>query len=127
MGNRKNKSRSQKRKFTGNRFTERTKSLDVSTISEQKLKTTSVSSENTPSKDDKIVPVETRPTEIQRRLQERFLLNFGRMSAGKSVCTGEKLEIIVNSKSRANCDTIEKLRIEHLNNIYTEAVLFGCF
>ncbi|GFU85581.1 hypothetical protein TNCV_476011 [Trichonephila clavipes] len=31
MGNRKNKSRSQKRKFIGNRFTERTKPLDVPT------------------------------------------------------------------------------------------------
>ncbi|GFS51028.1 uncharacterized protein TNCV_3277551 [Trichonephila clavipes] len=54
MGNRKNKSRSQKRKFIGNRFTERTKPLDVPTVSEQKLKTTSVSFENIPSKDDKI-------------------------------------------------------------------------
>ncbi|GFT35439.1 uncharacterized protein TNCV_922571 [Trichonephila clavipes] len=32
MGNRKNKSRSQKRKFIGNRFTERTKPLDVPTF-----------------------------------------------------------------------------------------------
>ncbi|GFY28364.1 CCHC-type domain-containing protein [Trichonephila clavipes] len=54
MGNRKNKSRSQKRKFIGNRFTERTKPLDVPTVSEQKLKTTSVSFENIPSKDDKM-------------------------------------------------------------------------
>ncbi|GFX39413.1 uncharacterized protein TNCV_2667751 [Trichonephila clavipes] len=54
MGNRKNKSRSQKRKFIGNRFTERTKPLDVPTVSEQKLKTTSVSFENIPSKDDKL-------------------------------------------------------------------------
>ncbi|GFV06868.1 hypothetical protein TNCV_3066541 [Trichonephila clavipes] len=54
MGNRKNKSRSQKRKFIGNRYTERTKPLDVPTVSEQKLKTTSVSFENIPSKDDKI-------------------------------------------------------------------------
>ncbi|GFW26830.1 hypothetical protein TNCV_1376731 [Trichonephila clavipes] len=54
MGNRKNKSRSQKRKFIGNRYTERTKPLDVPTVSEQKLKTTSVSFENTPSKDDKM-------------------------------------------------------------------------
>ncbi|GFU62037.1 hypothetical protein TNCV_717621 [Trichonephila clavipes] len=54
MGNRKNKSRSQKRKFIGNRFTERTKPLDVPTVSEQKLKTTSVSFENIPSKNDKI-------------------------------------------------------------------------
>ncbi|GFU24687.1 uncharacterized protein TNCV_3178271 [Trichonephila clavipes] len=54
MGNRKNKSRSQKRKFIGNRYTERTKPLDVPTVSEQKLKTTSVSFENIPSKDDKM-------------------------------------------------------------------------
>ncbi|GFW07195.1 uncharacterized protein TNCV_3693891 [Trichonephila clavipes] len=54
MGNHKNKSRSQKCKFIGNRFTERTKPLDVSTISAQKLKTTSVSFENIPSKDDKM-------------------------------------------------------------------------
>ncbi|GFX88295.1 hypothetical protein TNCV_1705161 [Trichonephila clavipes] len=54
MGNRKNKSRSQKRKFIGNRFTERTKPFDVPTVSEQKLKTTSVSFENIPSKDDKM-------------------------------------------------------------------------
>ncbi|GFY11931.1 hypothetical protein TNCV_4974311 [Trichonephila clavipes] len=54
MGNSKNKSRSQKRKFIGNRFTERTKPLDVPTVSEQKLKTTSVSFENIPSKDDKM-------------------------------------------------------------------------
>ncbi|GFW67701.1 uncharacterized protein TNCV_3445731 [Trichonephila clavipes] len=56
MGNRKNKSRSQKRKFIGNRFTECAKPLDVPTvyISEQKLKITSVSFENIPSKDDKI-------------------------------------------------------------------------
>ncbi|GFY21117.1 CCHC-type domain-containing protein [Trichonephila clavipes] len=54
MGNRKNISRSQKRKFIGNRFTERTKPLDVPTVSEQKLKTTSVSFENIPSKDDKM-------------------------------------------------------------------------
>ncbi|GFT06122.1 uncharacterized protein TNCV_1595391 [Trichonephila clavipes] len=54
MGNRKNKSRSQKRKFIGNRYTERTKSLDVPTVSEQKLNTTSVSFENIPSKDDKM-------------------------------------------------------------------------
>ncbi|GFU10454.1 uncharacterized protein TNCV_2012071 [Trichonephila clavipes] len=54
MGNRKNKSSSQKRKFIGNRFTERTKPLDVPTVSEQKLKTTSVSFENIPSKDDKM-------------------------------------------------------------------------
>ncbi|GFX13428.1 hypothetical protein TNCV_2191821 [Trichonephila clavipes] len=54
MGNRKNKSRSQKRKFIGNRFTERTKPLDVPTVSEQKLKTTSVSFENILSKDDKM-------------------------------------------------------------------------
>ncbi|GFT86125.1 uncharacterized protein TNCV_3257271 [Trichonephila clavipes] len=32
MGNRKNKSRSQKRKFIDNRFTERTKPLDVPTV-----------------------------------------------------------------------------------------------
>ncbi|GFU18847.1 uncharacterized protein TNCV_1085851 [Trichonephila clavipes] len=49
-----NKSRSQKRKFIGNRYTERTKPLDVPTVSEQKLKTTSVSFENIPSKDDKM-------------------------------------------------------------------------
>ncbi|GFT95620.1 hypothetical protein TNCV_310381 [Trichonephila clavipes] len=54
MGNRKNKSRSQKRKFIGNRFTKRTKTLDVPTVSEQKLKTTSVSFENIPSKDDEM-------------------------------------------------------------------------
>ncbi|GFY01766.1 uncharacterized protein TNCV_1467581 [Trichonephila clavipes] len=49
-----NKSRSQKRKFVGIVFTERTKPLDVPTVSEQKLKTTSVSFENIPSKDDKM-------------------------------------------------------------------------
>ncbi|GFV43314.1 uncharacterized protein TNCV_10121 [Trichonephila clavipes] len=54
MGNHKNKSRSQKRKFIGNRYTERTKPLDVPTVSEQKLKTTSVSFENILSKDDKM-------------------------------------------------------------------------
>ncbi|GFV55867.1 hypothetical protein TNCV_390281 [Trichonephila clavipes] len=37
MGNRKNKSRSQKRKFIGNRYTERTKPLDAPTC--QKLHT----------------------------------------------------------------------------------------
>ncbi|GFW55501.1 uncharacterized protein TNCV_118851 [Trichonephila clavipes] len=37
MGNRKNKSRSQKQKFIGNRYTERTKPLDVPTC--QKLHT----------------------------------------------------------------------------------------
>ncbi|GFW41043.1 hypothetical protein TNCV_414521 [Trichonephila clavipes] len=50
MTNRNNKSRSQKRKFIGNRFTERTKPLDVPTVSELK----SVSFENNPSKDDKM-------------------------------------------------------------------------
>ncbi|GFX05975.1 uncharacterized protein TNCV_760111 [Trichonephila clavipes] len=54
MGNRRSKFISQKRNFIGNRFTERTKPLDVSTVREQKLKTTSVSSENIPSKDDKM-------------------------------------------------------------------------
>ncbi|GFX59391.1 hypothetical protein TNCV_2880601 [Trichonephila clavipes] len=54
MGNRKNKSRSQRRKFIGNRYTERTKPLDVPTVSEQKLKTTSVSFENIPFKGDKM-------------------------------------------------------------------------
>ncbi|GFX35754.1 hypothetical protein TNCV_745471 [Trichonephila clavipes] len=54
MGNRKNKSRSQKRKFIGNRCTERTMPLDVPKVSELKLKTTSVSFENIPSKNDKM-------------------------------------------------------------------------
>ncbi|GFV52629.1 uncharacterized protein TNCV_2873001 [Trichonephila clavipes] len=54
MGHPKDKSRSQKRKFIGIRFTERTKPLDVSTVSEQKLNTISVFSENIPSKDDKM-------------------------------------------------------------------------
>ncbi|GFQ82114.1 hypothetical protein TNCT_344471 [Trichonephila clavata] len=54
MGNQKNKSRSQKRKFTGNRYTERNKPLDVTTVSEQKLSSTSVSTENIASKDDKM-------------------------------------------------------------------------
>ncbi|GFW71477.1 uncharacterized protein TNCV_3460031 [Trichonephila clavipes] len=54
MGNRKDKSRSQKRNFIENRFSERTKPLDVPTVSEQKLKTTSISFENNPFKDDKM-------------------------------------------------------------------------
>ncbi|GFQ72537.1 hypothetical protein TNCT_303501 [Trichonephila clavata] len=54
MKNQKNKSRSQKQTFTGNRYTERNKPLDVSTVSEQKLSSTSVSIENIASKDDKV-------------------------------------------------------------------------
>ncbi|GFR28748.1 hypothetical protein TNCT_119531 [Trichonephila clavata] len=54
MGNHKNKSRSQKRKFTGNHYTERNKPLDVSTVSEQMLSTTSISTENIASNDDKM-------------------------------------------------------------------------
>ncbi|GFV97809.1 hypothetical protein TNCV_2021241 [Trichonephila clavipes] len=59
MGNRRKKSRSQKRKFIGNRFTERTKPLDVPTVSEQMLKTTSASFENIPSKDEKCQGIES--------------------------------------------------------------------
>ncbi|GFR31192.1 hypothetical protein TNCT_116341 [Trichonephila clavata] len=53
MGNQKNKSRSQKEKFAGNRYTERNNPLDVTTVSEQKLSSTSVSTENIAPKDDK--------------------------------------------------------------------------
>ncbi|GFQ87037.1 hypothetical protein TNCT_511111 [Trichonephila clavata] len=53
MGNQNNKSRSQNGKFTGNRYTERNKPLDVTTVSEQKLSSTYVSTENIASKDDK--------------------------------------------------------------------------